>query len=134
MRSVKTKDTGPELVVRRMLHGMGLRYRLHAKELPGKPDIVFRKRRAAIFVHGCFWHSHGCETGQAPKSKLDYWLPKLEANRERDRRNAEALRATGWSVLTVWQCELKDMESLRKTLSDFVDISKKTIDTHRQID
>lgn len=117
-----------------MLHGMGLRYRLHAKELPGKPDIVFRKRRAAIFVHGCFWHSHGCETGQAPKSKLDYWLPKLEANRERDRRNAEALRATGWSVLTVWQCELKDMESLRKTLSDFVDISKKTIDTHRQID
>lgn len=121
MRSVKTKDTGPELIVRRLLHAAGLRYRLHAKDLPGKPDIVFRRKKKAIFVHGCFWHGHGCDKGRAPKSKQDYWLPKLEANEGRDRRNVAALEAAGWTVLTVWQCDLKDIEALRKTLSDFVD-------------
>lgn len=129
MRSVKTKDTGPELVVRRLLHAGGLRYRLHAKELPGKPDIVFRGRKKAIFVHGCFWHSHGCNKGRAPKSKQDYWLPKLQANRERDDRNAASLASQGWSVMTVWQCDLKDIELLQQNLLDFVCGAKKAIDS-----
>ena len=129
MRSVKTKDTGPEIEVRRLLHAAGLRYRLHAKELPGKPDIVFRGRKKAIFVHGCFWHSHGCDKGRAPKSKQDYWLPKLEANRERDSRNVKALTSLGWSTLTIWACELKDIDLLRKNLLDFVLDAKITIDS-----
>lgn len=116
MQSVGTKDTGPEWAVRRWLHSRGYRYRLHPKTLPGRPDIVLPGRRLAIFVHGCFWHSHGCDKGRAPKSKLDYWGPKLEANRERDARKAAELEALGWRVLTIWQCETKDDDALAAIL------------------
>lgn len=121
MQSVKQKDTIPELVVRRLLHGAGYRYRLHRKDLPGRPDIVFGKRRKIILVHGCFWHAHGCSKGQAPKSKLDYWGPKLAQNVERDARNLRDLEHDGWQVLTVWECETRDPARLLPVLRDFVD-------------
>ncbi len=120
MASVRTKNTGPEWTVRRLLHANGFRYRLHAKSLPGKPDIVFPRRRKAIFIHGCFWHAHGCSKGRAPKSKLEYWGPKLAANTSRDDRNLAALAALGWDTLTVWQCETKEPDTLLKRLTDFL--------------
>lgn len=120
MQSVGTKNTGPELTVRRLLHRLGYRFRLHPKHLPGRPDIALPGRRKAIFVHGCFWHGHGCQKGRAPKSKLEYWGPKLEANRERDARKEGELRALGWDVATVWQCQTEDAESLQATLGEFL--------------
>jgi DNA mismatch endonuclease (patch repair protein) len=120
MQAVKTCDTGPELVVRRILFQFGYRYRLNAKKLPGRPDIVFPARKQAIFVHGCFWHGHGCVKGQAPKSRLDYWEPKLKANRERDAAQLRALDHLGWSVLTIWQCETHDRELLATRLKHFL--------------
>ena len=121
MRAVRGKDTGPEWFVRRLLHGMGYRYRLHDSRLPGKPDLVFAGRRKAIFVHGCFWHAHGCDYGQPPKSRLEYWLPKLEANQLRDREQANKLRRLRWSVCTVWQCETLRPERLTRKLQRFLD-------------
>jgi len=109
------------MIVRRALHAMGYRYRLHCKDLPGKPDIVFRGRKKAIFVHGCFWHRHGCPKGQLPKSRLDYWRPKLEANVARDRAKIEELKEGGWRVLVVWQCETRDTDTLATRLVEFVD-------------
>lgn len=129
MRSVRTANTGPEWTVRRLLHARGYRYRLHAKALPGKPDIVFSTRRKAIFIHGCFWHGHGCKKGQPPKSRLDYWGPKLEANKLRDSRNVEQLRDLGWDTLIVWQCETADSEGLSKRLTAFLAEPKNPIDT-----
>ena len=121
MQAVKGKDTGPEWTVRKLLHKRGYRYRLHRKDLPGKPDLVFPSRRKAIFVHGCFWHAHGCRYGQPPKSRPEYWLPKLKENKRRDaKRNAE-LEEMGWQVLTVWQCETRDMEGLVPKLCSFLD-------------
>ncbi|MCW2349168.1 very short patch repair endonuclease [Sphingobium sp. B12D2B] len=123
MSRVRGRNTGPEMVVRRLLHGMGYRYRLHAKELPGRPDIVFRKRRIAIFVHGCFWHRHpdpNCKLARLPKSRLDFWLSKPEGNRARDLANVEKLEAAGWRVLLVWECELGNKEQLRNTLRRFI--------------
>ena len=133
MQAVKTKDTGPEWIVRRWLHSRGYRYRLHPKDLPGRPDIVLPGRRLAIFVHGCFWHSHDCDKGRAPKSKLDYWGPKLEANRERDARKANELEAQGWSVLTVWQCETKEEALLTAKLLPVLDREQNAIDSGRKI-
>lgn len=121
MQAVGTKDTKPEMIVRRALHAMGYRYRLHRKDLPGKPDIVFPGRKKAIFVHGCFWHWHGCSKGQLPKSQLDYWKPKLEANVARDRAKIEELEESGWRVLVVWQCETRDTDALTTRLVEFVD-------------
>ncbi len=121
MRQVKVKDTKPELVVRSLLHRLGYRFRLHRKDLPGTPDLVFPGRRLALFVHGCFWHGHGCRIGQLPKSRLDYWQPKIEANRDRDRRKQEALAAAGWRVGVVWQCELADREGLARRLRTLLD-------------
>ena len=124
MGRVRGRDTKPELVVRRLLHGMSYRYRLQAKDLPGRPDIVFRKRRRAIFVHGCFWHRHAdpaCRLARLPKSRLDFWLPKLEGNAKRDATNVERLEAMGWQVLVVWECELRDREQLGNTLRRFVE-------------
>src|SRR5437899_3214327 len=106
MQAVKTKHTGPEMRLRRALHALGFRFRLHRRDLAGSPDIVLPKWRTAIFVHGCFWHGHGCAKGRPPKSRLDYWLPKIQANRERDMKNERRLREQGWRVLTVWQCEI----------------------------
>jgi DNA mismatch endonuclease, patch repair protein len=126
MQSVKTRDTGPELLVRRLLHRLGYRYRLNERKLPGRPDIVFPRARKAIFVHGCFWHGHDCRKGHAPKSRLEYWGPKLNANKQRDAVQADRLQELGWSVLTVWQCETTGSpDALRARLSSFIDGSAK---------
>ncbi len=128
MQAVKSKDTKPEMLVRRLLHGMGYRYRLHRKDLPGRPDIAFVSRQKAIFVHGCFWHGHGCSKGRLPKSRLDYWQPKLDENMHRDRIKQEQLEEMGWRVLVVWQCEIADIDILAKRLQYFVDESENSID------
>ena len=120
MQSVGTKDTKPELLLRKLISRLGFRYRLHVKKLPGTPDITFSSMKKVIFMHGCFWHAHGCEKGRTPKSRLSYWGPKLETNRNRDAKNNEQLRDLGWSVLTVWQCELKDLEGLERKILDFL--------------
>ncbi len=116
MSRIRDRNTAPELIVRRLLHRMGYRFRLHRKDLPGKPDIVLPGRRVAIFVHGCFWHAHGCRIGQPPKSRPEFWLPKLERNRARDAGNEAALIADGWTVLTLWQCEIRDPAVLESRL------------------
>ncbi|MBC9209824.1 very short patch repair endonuclease [Roseomonas aerophila] len=124
MQAVKTEHTGPEWIVRRWLHAHGYRYRLHSRDLPGRPDIVFPGRRVAVFVHGCFWHSHDCAKGRAPKSRLDYWGPKLEANRRRDALKRAELEALGWTVLTVWQCETTDPTMLAAKLTSTLDATE----------
>ncbi len=111
MRAVRRRDTAPELFLRRMLHARGWRYRLHRKDLPGSPDIVFPSRRKVIFVHGCFWHAHDCRLGRAPKSRKEFWSAKRQNNQARDKRAEAALRKLGWGSLVVWQCELKDAEA-----------------------
>lgn len=121
MQSVGTQNTGPEMIVRRLLHKAGYRYRLHRRSLPGTPDIVFPAKRKVIFVNGCYWHGHRCSKGRLPKSRLDYWGPKIEKNKARDRRNVAALRRLGWKALTVWQCQTKDLDRLRARLVDFLD-------------
>lgn len=120
MQAVKGKNTKPELTVRRLLHRMGYRYRLHRKDLPGRPDIALVSRRKAVFVHGCFWHGHNCPKGRLPRSRLDYWKPKLERNKERDRENIADLQSLGWAVLVIWQCETEDLEALASRLHDFI--------------
>lgn len=117
MRRVRGRDTGPEKTVRRLLTGLGARYRLHRKDLPGKPDIVMSGRRLAVFVHGCFWHGHDCARGaRVPKQNRDYWLGKVGRNRERDVASRAALEAAGWRVEVVWECDLKDEAGLRARL------------------
>lgn len=109
MSGIQGKNTKPELLARKYLHSSGFRYRLHAKELPGKPDLVFPKYKAVVFVHGCFWHQHPrCKLATMPASNVEFWKQKLGANRERDQRNKRMLKALGWSVLTVWECQLDD--------------------------
>jgi DNA mismatch endonuclease (patch repair protein) len=122
MSRVKGRDTKPELLVRRLVYGMGYRYRLHAEALPGKPDLVFRQRKCAIFVHGCFWHRHrGCALCRLPKSRLNFWKPKLEGNRKRDLRNQRKLRRDGWRILVIWECELTDERKVRRTVLKFLE-------------
>ena len=121
MRAVKSRNTGPELSVRRLLHRMGYGYRLHRRDLPGTPDIVFTSRRKTIFVHGCFWHGHDCAKGRLPKSRLDFWSPKVIRNRQRDRMAVERLQALGWQVLVVWQCETRGTEALIERLRQFLE-------------
>lgn len=122
MGRVRNKDTKPELVVRRLTHGMGYRYRLHGNKLPGKPDLVFSSRKKVIFVHGCFWHRHqGCALCRWPKSKLSFWKPKLEANRRRDLRNQRLLSDQGWSLLILWECQLKDTKRLATLVAEFLE-------------
>jgi DNA mismatch endonuclease (patch repair protein) len=109
MARVKSKNSRPELLVRRLVFALGYRYRLHAKDLPGHPDLVFRQMRRAILVHGCFWHRHAkCVLARLPKSRLDFWVPKLEGNKARDQRNKRALSKRRWKVLTIWECQLKE--------------------------
>ena len=121
MAKVRGQNTAPELTVRRLLFANGYRYRLHAGDLPGRPDIVFRGDRKAIFVHGCFWHRHaGCARATTPKVRRAFWLEKFARNRERDARNESALRAEGWSVLTVWECETADRDALAARLIEFI--------------
>lgn len=119
MRRIRDRNTGPELMVRRFLHSAGLRFRLHVRALPGKPDLVFPSRRACVFVHGCFWH--GCplciDGRRAVKSNSRYWKSKVEGNRTRDKRNEAKLRADGWTVFTVWECELRAPGTLPRLAS-----------------
>lgn len=122
MSRIRGKDTVPELKVRSLIHRLGYRFRLHSKSLPGKPDLVFPGRKKIIFVHGCFWHAHsGCPKGKPPKSNQDYWLSKLEVNKRRDQQTLEKLRSEGWEVLTVWQCQLKDTETLVGSIVAFLE-------------
>ena len=120
MAAVRSKDTQPEMLVRRLVHGMGYRYRLHRSNLPGKPDLVLPSRRKIIFVHGCFWHQHTCRGAHLPKSNTSYWGPKLERNRARDKKHLKALRSMGWKCLVVWECELKNLERVRLRISRFL--------------
>lgn len=121
MSRIRGKDTGPEMRVRRIVHGMGFRYRLHSARLPGRPDIVFSRLRKLIFVHGCFWHMHRCHLGRVhPSTNADFWKAKREANRKRDARNRQVLRRAGWDVLIVWECELRSSVKLAQKLSAFI--------------
>lgn len=122
MRLVRSKNTGPELIVRKLCRELGHKgYRLHRKHLPGKPDIAFIGRKIALFVHGCFWHGHDCHGKvRHPKSNLDYWLPKIERNIMRDAENITALEMRGWKVLIIWECETKHPEQLASKLSNFL--------------
>lgn len=122
MALIRGRNTEPELAVRRLVYGLGYRYRLHGKKLPGRPDLVFAKRRKVIQVHGCFWHQHpspSCKLARMPKSRPEFWIPKLEGNRRRDLANEAKLAALGWQHLTIWECELTDLPSLEKKILAF---------------
>lgn len=118
MSRIKGKNTKPEIQVRKWLWKNGYRYRLHATELPGKPDIVFRSRKILIFVHGCFWHRHGCKYSSTPKTNPDFWSAKFELNIRRDEKNLNILLSHGWHVLTLWECEIKKLEFPRRTKTE----------------
>ena len=121
MASVRSKGTTPEMLVRRSLHKMGYRYRLHRDDLPGRPDLVFPSRRKVIFVNGCFWHQHpNCKRASIPVSNRDFWMKKLYGNRDRDAKNVDLLKSVGWEVETVWECELRDTESVTWRLAKFL--------------
>ena len=124
MAAIRSSGMKPEMMVRSLVHGMGYRYRLHAKDLPGKPDLVFRSRRKVIFVHGCFWHQHpkqSCKDGRAPKSNLGYWAGKLARNVTRDARTLDALKAMGWRALVIWECEAaKGSLALKRRVQRFL--------------
>jgi len=121
MRSIRKKDTKPELVVRRLAHRLGFRFRLHRRDLPGTPDIVFPSRRKVILVHGCFWHQHHCGLGRKqPTTNRDYWLPKLARNVTRDAQAELALTNLGWQIFVVWECETRAVEDLRSRISAFL--------------
>ena len=122
MGRIRSKGTEPELVVRRLVHGMGYRYRLHCSGLPGRPDMVFKARQKVVFVHGCFWHLHrACPNCRPPKSRLEYWKPKLEGNAARDKRVRRQLRQLGWECLVVWECELDNVDALSRRIAAFLD-------------
>lgn len=120
MSRIRSANTKPEIIVRSLLHRLGYRFRKNVKTLPGKPDVVLKKHNAVIFVHGCFWHQHKrCKRSNMPKSNLDYWKPKLEKNVTRDRQHIKELKKQGWKILTVWECEIKDLEKLERKLTIF---------------
>jgi len=118
MAGIKGRDTGPELFLRRGLHARGFRYRLHGRDLPGSPDLVFPARRAVVFVHGCFWHAHPCRFSKIPDSRRAFWSDKLVRNRERDSRDVRLLSAAGWKILVVWTCALRTRSLRAKTLDE----------------
>lgn len=122
MRKVHGKNTTPELIVRRVVHRLGYRFRLHSKNLPGKPDLVFSSRKMVIFVNGCFWHQHpGCKRGdRKPSSNTEYWHPKLEQNKQRDKENARKLKKMNWSSLVIWECQTKTPEMLVDIVKGFL--------------
>ena len=121
MRAVRSKNTTPEMKIRRLLHSLGYRYRLHRKDLPGSPDVVFPSRRKVIFVNGCFWHGHQCKRGaRVPKSNTDYWLKKIARNVERDAAVCEKLQRSGWATLTIWECETGDLVAAQGRLISFL--------------
>ena len=121
MSLVRGRDTKPEMLVRRLVHGLGYRYRLHRGDLPGRPDMVFPSRHRAIFVHGCFWHRHPqCKLARIPKSRQEFWVPKLEGNRRRDLENQRRLREIGWDLLVIWECETRDRQSMTDRIKSFL--------------
>jgi DNA mismatch endonuclease (patch repair protein) len=122
-KRIRSKDTGPEMAVRRLIHGMGYRYRLHRRDLAGRPDLTFGKLRKVIFVHGCFWHRHAdsnCKLARLPKSRLEFWLPKLERDKARDQEDQAKLAADGWSIIVLWECELKNIASISSKIRAFL--------------
>lgn len=122
MRTVKGENTTPELTVRRLVFCLGYRYRLHRKDLPGKPDLVFAGRRKLIFIHGCFWHGHDCKRGaRIPKNNRDYWEQKIARNRQRDAQHCAALKDAGWSILVIWECQLREREELTRQVKLFME-------------
>jgi len=122
MRAVKAEDTQPELIVRRLVHSLGFRYRLHRKDLPGKPDLVFPRRRKIIFVHGCFWHGHDCPRGaRLPVNNRSYWVEKIGRNRSRDATSTAVLNAAGWEVLVIWECMIRDHDALGTSIRAFLE-------------
>jgi len=121
MSRIRSINTNPEMEVRRLVHSMGYRYRLYSKDVPGHPDLVFRGRKKVIFVHGCFWHQHGCKQYKMPKSKLSFWLPKLQQNVERDKKVQKELRNSGLQFLVIWECQLKELERVRKNIWHFLE-------------
>lgn len=120
MAAIRGRDTKPEMRLRRLLHGLGYRFRVQRRDLPGRPDLVFPGRRKAIFVHGCFWHRHGCRNSVLPKSRAEWWEEKLNRNVARDRAAAAELEMLGWSVLAVWECEAKDEAAVRCSIQRFL--------------
>jgi DNA mismatch endonuclease (patch repair protein) len=121
MAKVRSSDTGPELKVRKLAHAMGLRFRLNRRDLPGTPDLVFPRHRLAVFIHGCFWHRHpGCSRSTVPKSRVQFWTDKFEANVARDQRDIRALEGRGWHVLVLWECELKNEGQLRDRIREAI--------------
>ena len=121
MRRIRKRDTSPEMVVRRIAHALGYRFRLHRRDLPGTPDLVFPRLRKAILVHGCFWHQHqGCRLSRQPKSRLDYWLPKLKRNVARDKDGMQKLELLGWQCMVVWECQTGDESQMRRVISNFL--------------
>jgi len=121
MARIRSQNTSPELTLRKLIHGLGYRFRLHRNDLPGKPDLVFPSRKKVIFVHGCFWHQHSeCRDGRVPGSRLEYWGPKLRRNQERDALAQSSLKVQGWRCLAVWECELKDFTAALKRVKRFL--------------
>ena len=128
MSRVKGKHTGPEMIVRRAAHALGLRFRLHRKDLPGRPDLVFPRHKVALFVHGCFWHRHsGCRLASTPKSRIKYWQAKFDANVARDAAAEQAMRDAGWRVVTIWECETRKEDSLAVRLAEVVGLEDANI-------
>jgi DNA mismatch endonuclease (patch repair protein) len=121
MSRIRGVDTKPEMIVRRLVHGMGYRYSLHGKRLPGKPDLVLTRHRKIIFVHGCYWHRHNCRYGSVrAQTRSEFWDAKISGNQARDRRNGAALKKMDWRVLVVWECEIRNLERLKKRLIRFL--------------
>lgn len=120
MSRIKCGNTKPELAVRKLVYSLGFRYRLHSRKLPGRPDLVFAKKKKVIFVHGCFWHQHGCSQYRMPKSRLEFWKPKLIANAMRDKASQRKLRELGWGVMVVWECQIKKNDRLHKRILKFL--------------
>lgn len=122
MSRIRGKDTKPEMIVRRLIHSLGCRYRLHVRSLPGCPDLVFPHRKKVIFVHGCFWHRHNCRYGRVkPSTRKKFWQAKLEGNKERSKRDRRSLQKQGWRVLTIWECQTKKPNKVIDRIVDFLE-------------
>jgi DNA mismatch endonuclease, patch repair protein len=136
MAGVRQKNTSPEMIVRRLLHRMGYRFRLHRKDLPGRPDVVLPRLKKVIFVHGCFWHQHDCKKASLPKSNVEFWTEKLGKNVQRDQRTNEHLELLGWTTLTIWECETKHIDNITSKIIAFLstDLSLRSLSKHDQKD
>jgi len=121
MSRIRESDTKPEIAVRWLVYGMGYRYRLHVSGIPGKPDLVFRPRKKVIFVHGCFWHQHGCRHYRMPRTRKHFWEPKLAKNKERDARVKQEIEELGWKAMIVWECQIADIAALKKDIKEFLE-------------